>query len=339
MRRSIILCINVLFFVAGLALPCLAQEKAYTVEILQITALEELQWVYEGFLKELEKDGIVPGKNLTVKRTIIDFDIENKTMTKQIKAYLRIKSEAARIAKEKPDLVLTMGTPATKYAKDKVIAAGIPLVFTALAFPQAVGGKSFTEAGPGFTGSITYMDMKDALKVVRKVFPDIRVAGIVHSGDANSIAHVEEAKKQGPAYGFTFVSKQVDMKERITPALQTLQKQGAQAFAVPPDPYYELHDHEKASELNDFSKATRIPAFSFVIDKIPGAILYVGTDFGVIGSLAGRQAVKILKDGAKPETLPILRQQPLSVMVDTKLVQAFGIKLPPEVLSIARPVD
>lgn len=339
MRRSIILCINVLFFVAGLALPCLAQEKAYTVEILQITPLEELQWVYEGFLKELEKDGIVPGKNLTVKRTIIDFDIENKTMTKQIKAYLRIKSEAARIAKEKPDLVLTMGTPATKYAKDKVIAAGIPLVFTALAFPQAVGSKSFTEAGPGFTGSITYMDMKDALKVVRNAFPDIRIVGIVHSNDANSIAHVEEARKQGTAYGFTFVTKQVGMKEHLTPALHELQKQGAQAFAVPPDPYYELHDHEKASELNDFSKATRIPAFSFVIDKIPGAILYVGTDFGVIGSLAGRQAVKILKDGAKPETLPILRQQPLSVMVDTKLMQAFGIKLPPEVLRLARPVD
>jgi putative tryptophan/tyrosine transport system substrate-binding protein len=339
MRRTILFFICIFSLITGLTIPCIAQEKTYKVEVLQITALEELQSVYDGFIKELGKNGIVQGKNLMVNRTIIDFDLENPSLAKEINIYLRIKSEATRIAQEKPDLVLTMGTPTTKYSKDKIIAAGIPLVFTALAFPTAAGCRSLTEAGPGFTGVTTYMSMKDALKTVRLAFPDIKTVGIVHSEDSNSITHVEEAKKEGPFHGFTIISKKVGMKDSIEPALKELQKQGAQAFVVPPDPYYELHNHEKAAELDDFSIATKSPVISFVIDRIPGALLYVGPDFGIIGALSGRQATKILKNNVKPGSLPILRQEDLSIMVDTKFMKTLGIQLPPDILRIARPID
>jgi putative tryptophan/tyrosine transport system substrate-binding protein len=322
-----------------LAIPGLAQEKNYRVEVLQITNIEELQMVYDGFLKELEKGGYLQGRNLTVNRTIIDFDIENPSLAKKINVYFKIRSEASRIAKDKPDLVLTMGTPVTKYAKAKIIAAGIPMVFTGLAFPEAAGGKSLTEAGPGFTGVTTHMNMKDALKIVKLAFPAIKTLGIVHSDDSNSIAHVDEAKREGLQLGITVISKQVGIKDPIVLALKELQKQGVQAFAVPPDPYYELRGHQKASELIEFSKANKIPAFSFVIDKIPGAILYVGVDFDIIGELSGKQSVKIFKDGVRPDALPILRQQDLTIMVDTKLMQALSIQLPPEILRIAKPVD
>ena len=327
------------FLVTCLSLPGLAQGKDYRVEILQITNFEELQFVYDGFLKELEKSGILEGRNLTVKRTIIDFDIENPSLTKKINVYLRIRKEASRIAKEKPDLVLAMGTPMTKYAKDKIIAAGIPLVFTALAFPEAVGCRSLTEAGPGFTGVTTHMNMKDALAIVKQSFPAIRTVGIVHSDDANSIAHVEDAKKEGLPLGITVISKQVGIKAAIVPALKELQKQGAQVFAVPPDPYYELNNHEKAGDLIEFSKANKTQVFTLVIDKIPGATLYIGVDFDTIGALSGKQSAKILKDGVKPETLPILRQQDLTIMVDAKVIKALNIHLPPEILRIAKPFD
>jgi putative tryptophan/tyrosine transport system substrate-binding protein len=336
-RYSIFIC--AVFLITCVSIPGLAQEKNYRVEVLQITDFEELQSVYDGFLKELEKGGILKGRNLKVKRTIIDFDIENPSLVKRINVYLRILREASRIAKEKPDLVLTMGTPVTKYAKDKIIAAGIPLVFTALAFPAEVGCKSLTEAGPGFTGVTTHMNMKDALKIVKQAFPAIKTIGIVHSDDASSIVHVDEAKKEGLYLGITVISKQVGIKAEIVPALKELQKQGVQVFAVPPDPYYELRDHEKARELIEFSKANKTQAFTLVIDKIPGATLYVGVDFDTIGALSGKQSVKILKDGVKPETLPILQQQDLTIMVDAKVIQAMNIQLPPEILRMAKPFN
>ncbi len=336
-RAIFLLC--AVFLITCLSIPGLAQGKNYRVEVLQITDFEELQSVYDGFLKELEKAGISRGRNLKVKRTIIDFDIENPSLVKRINVYLRILREASRIAREKPDLVLTMGTPVTKYAKDKIIAAGIPLVFTALAFPEAVGCRSLTEAGPGFTGVTTHMNMKDALAIVKQAFPAIKTVGIVHSDDANSIAHVEDAKKEGLSLGITIISKQVGIKAPIEPALKELQKQGVQIFAVPPDPYYELRDHEKAGDLIEFSKANKTQVFTLVIDKIPGATLYVGVDFDTIGALSGKQSVKILKNGVKPETLPILLQQDLTIMLDAKVIKDLNIQLPPEILRLAKPFD
>jgi putative tryptophan/tyrosine transport system substrate-binding protein len=337
--KMIIFSICVFLFISVCPTSGSAQEKSYKVEVLQVTNLDSFQMAYDGFIKELEREGLVQGKNLTIKRTIMEFDIENASMWKKLKLLLRFKSEASRIVKEKPDLVLTMGTPITKYTKDKIVSAGIPLVFTALAFPTAAGCKSLTEAGPGFTGATSYLNMPEALKIMRKVFPSIKTVGIIHSDDANSIAHVREAIKEGPADGFVFISKQISIKDSLNHAFEELRKQGAEAFVVPPDPYFEIRNFGAAYELSDCSKATRVPIISFVIIKFPGAALYVGPDFEIIGELSGQQAVKILKDGMKPEGLPILRQQNLSIHVDTKAMKTLGIQIPPEILQVAKPVE
>jgi ABC-type uncharacterized transport system substrate-binding protein len=70
-QRSIFF-ICAVFLITCLSIPGLAQEKNYRVEVLQITNFEELQMVYDGFLRELEKSGISQGRNLTVNRTMIE---------------------------------------------------------------------------------------------------------------------------------------------------------------------------------------------------------------------------------------------------------------------------
>ena len=322
-----------------LSVPCFAAEKNYRIDVLQVTNIPVFQTCYSSFFKELAKNGIVQGKNLTIKRTIIDFDIENGGLWKKIGVLMRIKSEASRIADEKPDLVLTIGTPATKYAKDKIISAGIPLVFTSVAIPTAAGCKSLTEAGPGFTGATLYMNMKDMLRIVKLAFPKRNTFGIIYSDDDNAVAQVEEAKKTGSSMGITFVTKQVGKSDPITPVAKELVAQGAQAFIVPLDTYYALRNNEPSLELYAYRKTVKIPAISFVLYKVPGAAFYVGSDFGYVGMLSGQQAVKILKDGAKPESLPILRQEDLNILVDEKSLKEIGVTLPMDILKIAKPVD
>lgn len=338
MKRGILFLVYVGLFLVGLCLPCFAEEKI-KVEVLQVTGIEPFQKSYLGFVRELEKAGYVQGKNLVINRTIIDFDVEKGGLWKKVGVLMKIKSEASRIVTAKPDLVLTIGTPATKYAKDKVTAAGIPLVFTAVAIPQAAGCKSLTEAGPGFTGATLYMNMKDAVKIIRLAFPKVKIIGMAHSDDENAVAHVQEAKKYAPGAGMTVISKEISKNDRITPTLVEFRKQGADAIAVPLDTYYGLRDYEACRELNTFSDSTKIPVISFALMKVPGAILYVGSDFGVIGSLSGQQAVKILKNGVKPGTLPILKQEELKVLVDTKQLKTLNYQLPMEILQIAKPVE
>lgn len=337
MKKTFVCIVAVSLVVLGMPFICRTQERVYRIEVLQITNFITFQQAYDGFIKELAKNGLVQGKNLNVKRTIIDFDINNPTLWKKMRALLSIRSEASRIADEKPDLVLTMGTPVTRYAKERIIDAGIPLVFTASAFPIEAGARSLTEAGPGFTGATSHMDMGEALRIARIAFPKVNRVGVVHS--ANLSSHIGEALEEAKAHGFTFVTEQAGMTERITPILQDLRKRGAEAFAVPPDPYYVMRDYEAANDLAKFSRESGLPIFSLVIVKFPGAVLYAGVDLELIGALSGWQAAKILLGGVKPDSLPILKQERLTVLVDMKLVKSMGIEISPEILEIAKPID
>ncbi len=339
MRKSLVFLFMVLFII-GAASTCLAEEKKIRIEVIQVTNIEPFQKSYTGFVKELERNGFVKGKNLEIRRKIIGFDMEKATMWSKVGVLMQLKSEAMRIADVKPDLVLTIGTPATKYTKDKIIDAGVPLVFTAVAIPTAAGCKSMTQAGPGFTGATLYMSMKDALKIVKLAFPKLKTIGIINSDDENGIAHTEEAKKVAASSGMKVISKQINNKnDKITPSLAELQKQGAEAIAVPLDTYYGIRDYEACHELDKFSKETKIPVFSFALMKVPGAILYVGSDFTEIGALSGQQAAKILKGEAKPENLPILRQEDLRILVDTRQMKALNWQLPMEILQLAQSVE
>jgi putative tryptophan/tyrosine transport system substrate-binding protein len=329
----------ILLFITVASPACFSADKTYRIEVLQVTNIEPYQKSYEGFLKVLDNNGIVQGKNLTINRTVIDFDIEKAGLWKKVGVLLRIRSEASRIVDVKPDLVLTIGTPATKYAKDKIISAGIPLVFTAVAIPEAAGCSSLTQAGPGFTGATLHMNMQESLKKVKLAFPSIKIIGIVHSDDENAIAHVEEAQKYAAAFGLTFISKEVGKSESITKSLEELAAQGAQAFCVPLDTYYGVRNYEACRALEMFSNRTKLPVISFALMRVPGAMMYVGSDFRTIGELSADQAVKILKDGAKPEALSILMQNEPKILVDKNRLADFNLQLPSDIMNAAQIVD
>jgi putative ABC transport system substrate-binding protein len=322
------------------AAPCPAQDRHYRIEALQVTAIEPFNVCYQGFVDELAKQGIIEGKNLTIERKVIDFDAEKAGLWKKIGVLMRIKGEASRIADKKPDLALTIGTPATKYAKDRIIGAGIPVVFASVAIPEAAGCRSLDESGPGFTGSSLYMDMENAMKILKLAFPTVTTLGTIHSDDENAIAHVQDAARHAPAFGMKVVSRQVKSKsDKATPYALELLDEGADLFFIPLDSYYGLRNYEPSFELERLAEFNRIPGVSFVLMDFPGACLYMGSDFGINGAMAAGHAAKILKDGVRPESLPIAHQQDLNVLVDIKAMKKRGVELPMEILQIAKPVN
>lgn len=321
------------------AVACFAQDRAYKIEVLQVTNIGPFDAAYTGFIKGLAENGIAEGLNLTVNRRIIDFDAEKGGLWKKVGVLLEIRNTASKIVDARPDLVLTIGTPATKYAKDRIIGAGIPLVFTAIAIPEAAGCASLTAAGPGFTGSTLYMDMGSALKIARLAFPGLKTVGIVHTDDDNALAQAQQAKAAGPPEGFAFITKEISKSEKLTPAAEDLISKGAQGFAVLLDSYYGMRNYEPCHELADISLKYKLPVFSLVHMKVPGSILYVGAEFPHVGSLAGAQASQILLKGSNPGDMPILRQEDLTIMVDTSRLKELQIELPIEILQLAKAVE
>lgn len=314
-----------------LATPCFA----YHIEVLQVTKIEAFNDTYKGFLEELAKNGIVEGKNLTVKRQIIDASADAGLWKKMI-VLMKIKSAASDIVKAKPDLVLTISTPATKYSMDKIIGAGIPLVFSCVANPPIIGCPSVTQPSRGLTGATLYQDPLNFLVLSQMAKPDVKNIGLIHSDDDNAIAFAQEITRKASSLGISIRAKQVEKSDPIKPAALELIKSGVDSFAIPLDAYYGIRNQEHGKTLFAVAKENKLPVFAFANYDEKGALLYAGPDFHYIGMLSGKQAVAILKDGKKPESLPILKQEELNIYVDKEIAQELGIKISDRLLKAAK---
>lgn len=333
MKRGLLFVMVFLVF----GMPVCAQDS-YRIEVLQVSKINPFDWAYEGFVEELERNGIVQGQNLVINRRIIDADAD-AGLWKKVGILMKIKGAVSDIIASKPDLVLTISSPATKYSKDKFISAGIPVVFTGVAVPQAIGCASVRKAGPGFTGASLYLDPTDAFKITKLALPNLTKMGIVHSDDENAVAFVQEATAKAAALGITILSREVGKSDSPVEAARELIDQGIQAFGIPIDAYYALRGYQPTAELLSLIQPQQIPVVCYCHVGFSGAILYIGSEFKRIGALSGTQAVKILKEGAVPEALPILIQEDLSILVDIEASKKMGIELPLEILQIAKEVS
>ena len=332
MKRYLLFVVVFLMF----GMPVCAQDS-YRIEVLQVSKINPFDWAYEGFVEELARNGIVQGQNLVINRRIIDADAD-AGLWKKVGILMKIKGAVSDIIASKPDLVLTISSPATKYSKDKLISAGIPVVFTAVAVPQAIGCASVSQAGPGFTGASLYLDPASAFKITKLALPNLTKMGIVHSDDDNAVAFVQEAKAKAQTLGVEILSRQVEKSDSPAAAAQELVEQGVQAFGIPIDAYYALRDYQPTIQLMSVTEPRKVPSVCFCHVGFSGAVLYVGSEFKRIGALSGAQAVKILKEGAKPESLPVMIQDDLTILVDLDASKRMGIELPMEILQIAKEV-
>lgn len=303
--------------------------RTFKIEVLQVTDIEPYQEAMNGFVSALQANGLAE-KHLAINRVKIDFDVEQGGFWSKLGVLMRIRQEAARIVNARPDLVLTIGTPATKYARGILADAHIPVVFTAVANPLDAGCVSLVDAGEGATGATLYTDMGDALQLVQSVFPKTRKIGMIHTDDENGVANVAAAAASGGPLGLNVQPREVKKTDSIIPSLKELyqQGQGVDMFAVPLDTYYGLHRYEAAIDLGEFGAEHKVPVVTLAMVRVPGAALYVGADFTQVGKLAGVQASKILKRHIKPDILPILRQERPTVLVDPSRLAALNVSLP-----------
>ncbi|NEX59532.1 ABC transporter substrate-binding protein [Noviherbaspirillum galbum] len=304
--------------------------KVYRIEVLQVTDIEPYQESLDGFLGALEAQGFVQGRNLVVNRAKIDFDVEKAGFWSRLGVMLRIREEAQRIAAAKPDLALTIGTPATKHARGILEEARVPVTFTAVANPLDAGCPTLKDCGTNVTGATLYMDIADSLNAIRRVFPHVSRIGMVHTDDENGVAHVAAAKARAARLELAIDSREVEKSDNIVPALKDLYKEGSgiQLFAVPLDTYYGLRNFEPALDMSDYTAENGIPVVSLALVRVPGAVMYVGADFKEVGMLSGRQAVKILAKHMKPDVLPVLRQAQPTILFDPERAQALHIDIP-----------
>ena len=185
-------------FIIGFLLFAFASSSAYSGEKTVIAAIKSRNitpytTALKGFKDYLDRPGIDV--------RIMEFSLEGKTENNLLKFCEEIKSN-------RPDMVLTLGTPATKIAQETI--RDITIIFTMVLDP-----KESKISPPGVS-----MDIPPEIKLrnLKRIFPSAKRIGLIYSSDS-TLAYKEISLASG-RFGFQLVRKKIDSEQIILQVLE-----------------------------------------------------------------------------------------------------------------------
>jgi putative tryptophan/tyrosine transport system substrate-binding protein len=309
-----------LLAVLGLA-PLLArgqQRKLYRVGVLETTSLRLNAENFDRFRKGMEERGYVEGPSLVIAYR----SAEGHTH--------RFVELAAELVKQKVDLILTRGTPATLAAKQA--SSTIPIVMVAVADPvESALAASLARPGGNVTGltSATTEIVAKRLELLKALVPRMtRVAAYANLANVAAAASWREIETAARAMGLQPQLLDVRTPEQIAPAFEAAVRQGVQGLVVG----IETLVHSNRKVIVELAAKHRLPAMysarEFVDD---GGLMSYGVSYPDLYYRAADYADRILK-GAAPAELAIERPAKFALFINRRTANALGVVVPPDLL-------
>ncbi len=249
----------------------------------------------------------------------VKFTIENAGGSKAKAAELAQKFAAAKM-----DLIFAIGTsvaiPAAKAIK------GAPIVFSTVYDPVEAGiAENWKSSGNNTTGSTTKFPMSKIVSSLKEFAQVKRLAVLYTPGEKNSELQLKELQ-----------GVQDDAHIKVIPIILSKKEETAQALAAVAhtiDAMYLTGSSiigETVPVIVDIANKAKVVTITHLDDLVEkGALLGVCTNSYLVGRLAGKKAVKILK-GAKPSTIPIETDKKLDLLINMKTAKSGQFQIPPE---------
>ena len=151
----------------------------YTVGIIKYMDQISLDEAREGFIEELEKEGI----NVKYIDKSENGDVSLTTQVPQ------------KMIAEDVDLIYAIATPAAQGAKN--VVKDIPIVFSAVTDPVGAGlVDSIENPGKNVTGVSDYIDPQGQVESFLKLYPDTKTFGVLYNtSEQNSLVQVDELEE------------------------------------------------------------------------------------------------------------------------------------------------
>jgi len=240
---------------------------------------------------------------------------------------------AARIVEAKPDLIFTIGTPATTAVKQATTT--LPIVFTFVADPLRSGIiTSYASSQNNVTGISSYAGPLSGkrLEVLQEIAPGIKrvlVLMIPHEGIAElSFQFLAEV---APKLGIELLRYDVTSKADIEQRLKALPRGAVDAIYFVPSNLVLTH----LELLIHKAREDKIPLSVSEISMVErGALVSYGTDLRRLGVQAARLVTKIMK-GGKPSEMPIQMPEQLVLTVNLATAKSIGLDIPRSILERA----
>ena len=294
---------------------------AYTIGISQFAEHGSLDNCREGFLKGLEEEGIVEGKNLKV---VYD-NAQTDTGTAG--------TIAEGFVSQNVDLVCAIATPCAMSAYNACMETEIPVVYTAVSDP-AEAGLADGEGNPvgNITGSSDILPVEEQLGMIRKLMPEAKKIGIIYTtSEANSVSTIAAYKERAGEYGFEIVDTGITAPSEVELAAADL--------VTKVDCITNLTDNTVVDALQTvlaIAREKKVPVFGSEIEQVKsGCVASMGIEYVELGRQTGVMAAKILKGEAKAEETPFIAATEAELYINTAAAEQIGMELDGEYLKDA----
>ena len=291
-------------------------KKEYIIGVIQIADHLSLDAARDGFLEELDKEGI--SYKLIDHRAGGDI-----SLIPQLASDLKIKGA---------DLIYTIGTPAAQGVYN--IVNDRPILFTAVTDPIGAGlVDEKTRTGKNITGVSDYVDPAKVIDDFLKVYPETKTfATMYNTNEQNSLVQIEALEKALKERGLSLKKQGVSSINDIPQALASL-KSGTDAMVTVTDNVVVNAMPVIAKTLKD----EKIPSLAFDEGSVEnGALLAEGVNYKKIGQRAGQMAGEILKVNKDIKDFPFEDAKDLEMLVNKETAGVLGLDLKNEGLKDAK---
>lgn len=274
-----------------------SSEGQYKVGMTQLVEHPSLNAASEGFKKAFEDAGVS-----------VAFVEQNAQNDHSLNATI-----ANNFVSDQVDLIFANSTPSAQAVANETTE--IPIVFTSVTDAEAAQLVESHEA-PGRNVTGTLDNHPEAIeKAVTYVVEELdakKIGMIFNSGEQNSRAQVDEAKKQAEALGAEVVEASVSASSEV--------QQAAESLVGKVDAFYIITDNTVVSAMESVISVAndhQLPLMAGEVDSVErGALAAYGFDFYDIGYQAGEMAVDILVNGKDPATMPVEAPKKLELVVN-----------------------
>jgi len=230
------------------------------------------------------------------------------------------------------DIILTIGTSATKFAKDNF--SDIPIVFSGVLYPALSGFiKSPDQPGGNITGASLDIPLDVQFSYFKQIVPNLKRIGVLYTESTAPL--IPSAKVVAQQLGLTLVPRLIKEQKELPLALDSLAEvtQGLWSVADPA-----LFDPQSTKYILKTTLRKMVPFMGFsrhVVES--GALFALDFDYKAIGIQAG-QIINKLIEGTEFSELKVTSTDVIYFHYNEKTAKHIKVFMPKDLVAIAKEV-
>ena len=205
----------------------------------------------------------------------------------------------------------------------------IPIVFAAASYPVEAGlVKDLNKPEANITGVSDAIDVNQIFDLAFELTPNIKTFGFIYnSGEVNSVAAIDQAKKYLEEIGIEYVEATITNSSEL--------QQAAQSLAGKADAIFTPTDNTVASAMPILSAEAinaGIPVYTGADSMVAdGGFATVGVDYTVLGRQVADMVKRII-DGETISGIPVETLKEYTKIINTTTAKELGVEISEELL-------